>query len=77
MVVKMTLANTLVHRFILDSDSPAATMIASNNFEKLGSNLDVVVGAVFDDLYTAFPGIILRPGIAVQIVSLVARMARF
>jgi len=76
MVVKIMLTHTLVHRFTLDSDSPAATMIASSNFEKLGSNLDIV-RAVFDDLYTAFSGIILRPGIAVQVISLVARMARF
>ena len=49
-------------------------MCTSRYLEELGSDLDIVL-AIFDDLDTAFTGIIFRPGITIQLVALLARVS--
>lgn len=48
-------------------------MVTSSDFQKFGGDLDIVV-RVFDNLDASLPGIILRPRVTVELVSLITRM---
>ena len=65
--------HTEIYGFSFDAGSPAATVLPARYFEKLSGKLDIVE-AVLNDLHAAFPCVVLRPGVAVETVSLVACM---
>lgn len=65
---------TYIHGFALDSCSPAATISAPWYLKELRHDNDIVLG-VLDDLNASFSGIVLRPRVAIQTVTLITGMS--
>ena len=65
---------TWLDGFPFDSRSPAAPMLTTGNFEKLGRNFNIVE-AVLENLYAALTRVKYRPCVTIKSVALVACMA--
>jgi hypothetical protein len=63
-----------IKRFALDTDSPTTAVVSSGNFKEFGCQLNIVEG-ILDELNTALTRIIFSPGITIQVIPLVTRVA--
>ena len=50
-------------------------MIAPRHLEELGSDLHII-DTILNDLLPSFTRVVLRPGVSIKTISLVARVAR-